>query len=262
MGRLLDDLYSLQLKNFKTDKLFGVLPIGSSLDELLIDMVENAELKKSYEGLIDTLKNDEIEATLEETIAVANYWADQFEKAERIQAIAEEYMTLYDAGWENYSEEERLDILNEYATQIGTILNEIEGEKQKEAQISVDWDINDPEYSTDTNQEDENGSAAWFMTNGMVNGQIYVNYEKTNDSSSDLEFVLETVTHEVRHLYQGQAYYEGDRFGVPESIEDEWKISDKKEDDKEDGKEFDYWSYWRKPREMDARAFASVSQAY
>lgn len=248
---LLNNLYDLNPKNFKTSEKILFVPIGSSLEKLLINMVDDEKLKQSYKSMVDNLNDDNISLSLIECIEVANYWADQFDKSEKIQTIAEEYMELYNEKWKEYSEEEKLSIINKYAIDIGTILNEKGKKRTKQAKIQVDWNVNNPDYVNDENSKYERGKTGAIEVTGEVNGMIYINYEWTNKSSTGFEMILNVVTHEVRHTYQGQVFYTQQKWDVPESIANKWSFDKEAETD-----------YWRRYWEIDARGFAAISEVF
>ncbi len=251
IAQLLEELYALNPRDFKTDEKFLFIPVGSSLESLLIKMTDDEKLKQSYESMIDKLNHDEIDTTLAECIAVANYWAEQFEKAEKVQTIVDNYMELHNENWKEYSEDEKLTIINNYATEIGTILNEKGDKKVRQAKIEVNWDINDPDYIKDENGDLEHGEMSDFEISGEVNGNIYINLDWANQSTTNFEAILHTVTHEVRHAYQGQAFYRQQEFNVPEEVANNWHF------DKEIEPE-----YWSRPWEIDARGFSAISQMF
>lgn len=249
---IVEDLYNLNPKDFRTKKDFLFIPRGSSLEDVLIDMVENEELKKSYQTMIEDLDYDEIDSSLLETMEIADYWAQQFEEAAQIRVIAKQYTDLYEEGWKELTADEKLVILNNYALEIGEVLDEkrwYEFWGHKPIVVSVDWDVNDPNYNIKDNENED--EVAGYSAPLSRNGCIYINYEaKENESLYDFSFLLDIVTHETRHLYQGQAKLDMEKFGLPNIIGNEWNFVIKTEDD-----------YWLRKWEVDARAFAAITQA-
>ncbi len=226
---ILEDLYNLNPKDFRTKKDFLFIPRGSSLEDVLIDMVENEKLKKSYQTMIEDLDYDEIDSSLLETIEIANYWAQQFEEAAQIRVIAKQYTDLYEEGWKELTADEKLVILNNYALDIGEVLDEkrwYEFWGHKPIVVSVDWDVNNP-YVDMVEKADEYKDVAGNSYPLLREGNIYINQRaQGNDSLYDFAFVLDTVTHETRHLYQGQARYDREKFGLPEVIGSEWHFDE------------------------------------
>lgn len=246
MGALIESLYDLQPKNFKTEKSFFSFEKEYSLEELLIEMEENAELKKSYESMINDLDTDTIDVSLKESIELADYWANQFEQAKEISQIAKKYTDEHKDEWENYTDEKKLEVLEEYAIEIGAVMydgNVFEELFNKSVADSVSWDTDD---QNERSQEDIE-KARGYTYPLSLDGYIYINQNaKTSTNEYDFDSLLETVTHETRHLYQGYAYKE-DCFDVPESLKNDWNmrryIADK---------------YWTSLWEVDARAYAAI----
>lgn len=215
-------------------------------------MVENEKLKNSYQTMIDELDNDEIDSSILETIEIANYWTQQFEEAAQIRIIAQNYTALYEENWNDYTADEKMVILNDYAVEIGQVLDEKRWYEfcwHKPIVVSVDWDINDPNYQAKDNENED--KVAGYSAPMSRNGCIYINYEALeNESLYDFSFLLKTVTHETRHLYRGQAKFDMEKFGLPEVIGSEWHFDENIKPD-----------YWLQPWEIDARAFAAITQA-
>lgn len=248
MDPVMQELYDLNPKNFRTEENFLLFPRGSSLQDLLLDIVSTEALKESYASMIKDLDTDKPDAKFVETIETAEYWMVQFEKAAEIRDLASSFLAEHEANWENYSDDEKLTLLNEYAHQVGDVLDEkrwydIEWINNRSSVTSVDWNINDP------NPAGQASDAYGFTYPTSRNGRIYVNSDATtNTDKYNLSFLLNTVTHEARHQNQGQADYDPDRYNLPESDQTEF---------------FDdvtYPDYWTQPWEIDARAFADITQ--
>lgn len=217
---------------------------GSSLQNLLLEMVDGEALRQSYEAMIAELDTDEPSETFVEEIETANYWSVQFEKAATIRDIANEFLEKHEDEWENYSADEKITRLNEYAHQIGDVLDEkrwYDFCENTNTVVAVRWNVDAPNYSA---------SVAYGYTYPEArDGYVYINSDAVTDTDQyTLPFVLDTVTHETRHQYQGQAHHSPGRFNLPEDCQTEWFDWNK------------YKKYWIRPWEIDARAFAALTQ--
>lgn len=244
MGTVMEALYELSPENFRTKKDFLFFKCGSSLQNLLLEMVDSEVLRQSYEAMITELDTDEPSENFIEEIETANYWSVQFEKAAKIRDIANEFLAQHENEWENYSADEKITRLNEYAHQIGDVLDEkrwYDFFGNTNTIVAVRWDVNDPNYRPRTTYG--------YTYSQSRDGYVYINFEAATDTAKyTLPFVLDTVTHETRHQYQGQAHHSPERFNLPEDCQTKWFDRNKYED------------YWRRPWEIDARAFAATTQ--
>lgn len=245
MNNVLQALYELNPKDFRTKKDFLFFKCGYSIQELLIDAVEVEELKSSYNSLIEDLDCDEMEDSFIETFKTANYWDEQFVEMNQISQIAENYLVSYSGEWETYSSDEKLLILNQYALDISEVMEE-EGKYgigDNSIIVSVKWNVDDPNYDPQSN-------AFAYTYASSRDGIIYLNEEaRTNTDLYNMSFLLETVTHEARHQYQGHAKYEPEQYSLPTNLGNDWLN--------------DYnIKYWERPWEIDARGYAAISQGY
>ena len=74
---VLQSLYDLSPKEFRTKGDFLFVSRGSSLQELLVDMVDTKDLRDSYNAMIDNLDKDEVSEDLNETINIVNIPTDE-----------------------------------------------------------------------------------------------------------------------------------------------------------------------------------------
>lgn len=243
---VLEKVYEVNPKDFRTKNNFLFIPCGNSMEELLIGMVSVESLKESYKTMIDSIDDDVIENDLVEVFETADYWARQYELAAEIREIHNEYIEAYANEWVTLPADKRLSILNEYAVKVGKVIDERNWFTRlfsHELISKVEWSINDPNYNSE--------STAYAYTRSLSrDGKIYINSDAiTNTTKYDLEFLLNTVTHETRHQYQGQAKYRPKTFEIPTTITDNWL--------------HDYSiEYYIRPWEIDARAFAALSLSY
>lgn len=248
MDPIMQSVYDLNPKDFRTEKNFLFFSRGSSLQDVLLDMVNTEELKVSFASMIGELDNDKPDTLLVEVVSTANYWMVQFEKASEIRSIATDFLAEHEKNWAGYTSERKLELLNEYGLQVGDVLDEhrwYDFFGGKDTVTSIDWNIDD------TNPHGKSSTAYGYTYAESRNGKIYINFEATtNTDMYSLPFLLDTITHESRHQNQGQSHNDPKRFNLPKYNQTEWFDRIKYPDEK----------YWIRPWEIDARAFSALTQ--
>lgn len=243
---LIEEVYELDPKDFRTQRDFLIFSCGNSLEEVLVEMISTEELEESYTTMIKNLNEDFIEEDLLDAFQVADYWKEQYGLAGEIREIHSRYVKSYKEEWENLSPEGKLAVLNEYAVEIGVVLDKrswITRVVDHEIIVEVNWNIKDPRA--------EGYQTAYAYTYSRSrDGLIYLNVDAMTDTSKyDLEFLLNVITHETRHQYQGQAKYDANTFEIPTIITDTWWAEENT-------------NYYTRPWEIDARAFAAITSSY
>ncbi len=239
---VMEDFYELDPKDFRTEKPFLWIERGDSLEELLVETINDSVAKKSYKALVKTLNNDKPDASLKDIIEDANYWAAEFAKAVDARELADDFITEHSKKWDSYSGDEKLEALNDYAGELGDLFDKnrwydfLSG--RDDLITEVRWFTDDPNYSP--------SDAYGYTYSTRADGIVYLNdnFKNSIDSIYDLSKVVTTVTHECQHQYQGHAVSE-DRFNLPSDLTKTWTFDQKK-----------YPDYWTRPWEIDARAWA------
>lgn len=175
---------------------------------------------KEVSGEVTEIHNDE----------GIEYSADEIERANKVSDVMGEVFTdEVISNWENLSDTEKINYLNEYLDKAGEALG-----------IEVgDVIIEDLQAKY--------GEGTMGMNNG--DGNVYIDISRIND----LEDLLDTTTHEMRHQFQTEVIANPDAFpGISEDTVAEWEY--------EFGNyiepQYDYEGYYNQAIEADARAFA------
>lgn len=136
------------------------------------------------------------------------------------------------ANWDNLSLFERADLINEYYARAGEALG-IHNTKVIFEEIP---------------------SEPGIITNGYNNGDgsLHINIELLKDPSQ-LEQILETTTHEMRHQFQTEAVANPERFpDIPQDVLDTWNYEFHNYIDGS----YSFEDYYNQAIECDARDFA------
>lgn len=245
-SQVMEDVYNLDPKDFSMLEKNHVW--ASSLQDLVLGIVNVSSARASYETLVATLDCDKPDATLAEVMKDSNYWAVEFEKTNKIRAYATEFYNKYVAKWDSYTDEEKLKLLNKYAKEIGKIIDNTDQFDFITGHIlirSVKFASSDPDY-------DPQKHSYGYTYAQSRNGIIYISdmFRNIDNPMFDLSFALTVVTHEARHQYQGQAFYNPKRYNLPKYEQTEWFNKKKYPDNK---------VYWELPWEIDARAYSCLT---
>lgn len=248
---VLQQSYDLNPESFRTEKDFFSIPRGESLQELISSVIVDETTKSKILAMIETLDGDEISQDLKDAIADARFWAEEFEKAEVISAIQQRFYEEHADEWDSLSKDERIELLEEYAIEIGRVLDEkqwYEFFRGNEILSDVRWHSENPESGSPT--------AFGYTYSARRDGIIYINddFATGNPPKYDFSKVINTVTHETRHQYQNQVVHNTERFDTPSSIVSRL--------DRDNAINTGSPTYWEKPIEVDARGFAALCSFY
>lgn len=238
---VINAVYDLNPKDFKVKR--GIFGWGKAdtLEDLLIDTIQDTSLKEAFEKQCKNLDEDEVSAGLKEALKEAKFWEKEFEKAREIEAIAQTFYDKYSAQWDSMTQAEQIDALKKYSTQISDIMDARKWYEpfRKHIVFDVQWATQDTYGS--------GSSGAYGYTYSSQPGIIYINdsFGTGNPPQFDLQKLINTVTHETRHQYQTEAVNNPDRFNVPTNMQTDWS-----------SRPIDYWT---RPIEIDARAFAGMA---
>lgn len=250
---VINDAYDLSPKNFRTKDNFLFVKRGSSLEDLILSTMTDDQLKKDFKEKSKNLNKDKPDKDIVDALNDAKFWAKEFEKASAIRDLQQEFLNEHAAEWDNLSVDEKKKLMEEYAVSVGKALDEkgfwdwFRGDPIAK---KVKWFTQDGE--TPTPAYDPNNpptSLTWGYTySKRKDGKIYMNdaFGPSDPMVFDINKMLNTTTHEVRHQYQQQAVSHPNRFGSA-SIVDKWKLKNQGTD------------YYIKPIEIDARAFAALA---
>lgn len=243
---LMQDVYDLSPKDFRTESNLLMFETGASLESLLLNTFTNSTLKNDYINQVKMLDEDVPVQDFKDTIQDAKYWQKEFEKADEIHLIADEFFAEHDATWENKTKDEKKELLNEYCIEIGRVMDE-----KKWSELFRGNQIGQQLYWI---SEDINGNTAstayGFTYPESCDGKVYISdsFGIGGSPEYDLEKVLNTVTHETRHQFQAFAVDNSDRYDLPIELQTNWTMKYNKA-----------IKYWFKPIEIDARAFAALA---
>lgn len=250
LNGVLSDVYGLDPKDIKVNKKFlGFIPYaGDNLWELISDVINDETLKNDLLDKFEELDSDEISDEFQQIIVNANYWAGEFDKAEKIRNLQQDFLDQYEENWLNMTPEERKKVLNEYAVKVGRCYDDPKRWRIPKKIVSgLEVDSEDDGYG-------------YTYSRSPTNNRIYVSGAFMDSDNSELlsynlQKALNTVNHESRHQYQGEAaYLNPQRYNLPSNIKDEWNQAF-------DGYKDPGYDYWRSPIEVDARAIAALASA-
>lgn len=204
----------------------------SSLTDLISATMMDDDLKKDFLDKADKLDDDILPEKLTELTKEAYFWEQEYRKATICQEIAENIFTeQVRKDWDNMSEADRKKIIEEYVESIGTVLGD--GENI----------ITGITYDSNSLGEASPSTMAIKINPGFV---------KEPEGNYSVDKVIDTLTHEVRHVSQYDKRENPEKYDVPASIETDWKLPSAASNQ-------DYSDYYKHPREEDAKAFAALS---
>ena len=153
---------------------------------------------------------------------------------EECRKVADEIFTqeVID-NWPNMTPEERKALITKYAKAIGKILG-----NGKSLIKKVEFDANAYGVSY--------GNGTIKINPGFING---------NSNKYNLNKLLDTVTHEVKHEHQSDVIKNPEKYNAPQLVVDSWSTPYPERNP--DGSFKDYNEYWNHPKETDARAVGS-----
>lgn len=244
-----NSIYAVDPKDFRTKKPILWFERGNSLENLLINTITDSSAKASYESLVKTLNEDKLDSSLHETIDDANFWEEEYKKANRIRNLVIENQEKYGDKWDSLSSKERLKILSNYCVEVGDIMTGRQWHNifTDHLSSSVKWLEDDPNFDA---TKDYKGTYGWTYSTSKTNNNIYINsnFGIGDPPQFNLAKALNTVTHETRHKYQGAAYNYPEKYNWDIPLNSKW---------------FDtklYPDYPTRPWEVDARAYAGLIQ--
>lgn len=235
------DLNPSEIK-VKTGSFLG-MSLNSSLIKLLMTTHIDDSLKEDFEKKYKTLDRDIPSSTLKDAIKETLFWEKEFKKSAVCQTIAEEVFTEDVRGaWDTMTRDERRDIIETYADRIG---RELYGERNW-------WDKFWGNHPSVVKKVDYNADG-FGVSHG--DGTIAINERFVSDSKKNysVDKVIDTLTHEIRHEYQAEVKGNPEKYGVPDSLLNEWNQP-------YIGSKSGYLSYYQQPVEADAKAFAALSR--
>lgn len=244
MSETAQQSYDLNPSDIKVNtKSFLGISLKSTLIKLLYTTYLDDKLKEDFEKQFKALDKDVPSSTLKDAIKEANFWKKEFEKSAACQKIAEDVFTdEVRSAWNAMSENERKEILEEYANRIG---RELHGERTW-------WD---KFWGNNPSVVKKVGYNASGFGVSHENGKIEINDDFVLDPKKNysVDKVIDTLTHEIRHEYQAEVKRNPKKYGVPDSLLNEWKQPYIPSSP-------NYSAYYQQPVEEDAKAFAALSR--
>ena len=242
MSQVLERIYALNPKDIKvTTGHAPSKPTTVSLEELISSTITDKALRNDFLNRCKALDQDVISDTLRDVIKEAVFWQREFQKASDCARIANEiFNDEVREKWPNMTSKERKQLATEYVNRIGIELKERNW-----------WD----------EHWDNDRSVVTILTFGLEEGygrcnfvirkvELYPDFVNNPTGNYSLDNMIETLTHEVRHAYQGDVRMHPDRYGIPVALLNEWKQKYILPQD-------DYTGYYSQPVEYDARAFTA-----
>ena len=231
LGQVAQAAYNLNPSKIKLKKGFlGAMGLGTSLTSAMKAVITDPALQKSFLDKVKDLDEDQPSATLTEAIDIANFWKTEFKKMEECRKVADEIFTqdVID-DWPNMTPKQRKALITKYAKAIGKILGDGKSLIKK-----VEFDAN-----------------GYGVSYG--NGTIKINSEFINGNSNkyNLNKLLDTVTHEVKHEHQSDVIKNPEKYNAPQSVVDSWSTPYV-------SASVNYTGYWNHPKESDARAVGAM----
>lgn len=247
MSNLASDLIALNPSDYKYVKSkFLWFKNYMSLTDLISSTMDDEDLKNSFDELSKQLDEDTASIELARDIEEAQYWKEQFEMAEAIDAKTDEIFTPeVRARWESMTEDERKEYVQLFKDELGKIYG--------------DGDNLVPDDVTFT----ESGYGCAYGDNHIGINPAFV---VAPVGMYSIDKMIDTMTHEMRHRYQDITSSDSD-YDMSENIRDEWQLPYRASDDKsatytdDSGTTYTgYDAYYHQPVEEDAKAFAAVAQ--
>jgi hypothetical protein len=245
LEHVMETVYDLKPENFRVRKDGLFASSGQSLKTLLLSITADEEIRKAFLEQIEMLEDSEPDYSMQVAIAEAKYWIAEFEKAEDIHLLAQDFIDKNERDWPSKTPEERKALLQEYAISAGEVMDNPKWYDffgfHKPIVRAVAWISEDPNAGGST-------TAYGYTYAQSRNGIVYLNdsFGTGDPAEFDMHKALNTVTHETRHQYQAAADVDTTRYNTPESLSEAWFNSK-------------YKDYWKKPIEVDARAFAGLA---
>ncbi len=209
-----------------------------SLNDIISSTMTDQTLKTSFENLAKQLDEDTVSLDLEQAIAEAEFWQNEFELAEKVGDVTDEIFTPeVREAWPTMSEDERKKYIEEFKNKLWETLG-VEGVDYENLYVTYTETI----YIACAYTDNHIGIRPQFLTES---GGMY-----------SLDDLINSMTHEVRHRYQ-RINAKNDDLGFPENIKYGWTLPavDFRNDPTKN-----YWDYYVSPVEADAKAFAALSQ--
>lgn len=244
LENIIENAYDLDPKDFKVikGKILGFINKQETLQSLMSDTFDYSMLKIAFIKKANDLNYDKPSRDMKKTIKAAKFWDKEFDKADKIQVVAREFIDTNASVWKELTAEERRELLTDYCIKIGLIMDENETQDSSrglKVGKNVEW----------ISESFSKNSDAYGLTYSMFfDGIVFLN-DKFGESEPryfDIYNAVNIVTHETRHHFQQVSYTEFKRYDMPIDIVIDLKSKSE--------------SYWRKPIEIDARAFAGLVQ--
>ncbi|WP_321388656.1 hypothetical protein [uncultured Enterococcus sp.] len=226
----------------KTGTQFFFFDKNTSLTDLISSTITDDELKADFQEKAKNLDKDKLSDTLQEDIKEARFWKDEFIKAEDCRKVAEEVFTPeVRAGWDSMSAAERKEIIENYVDQLSKVLGD--GSKIHDKVV----------YDADGYGYASNPSKFLFWWTGSRTVSINPEFVDDPQKNYSVDKVIDTLTHETRHIYQNEVRENPGKYNAPELVIDDWSAEYIQAKD-------DYRNYYQQSVEEDAKAFAALAR--
>lgn len=243
MSETVQSAYELDPSNItvNTDKI-GSLDEKNSLTNLIGSTIIDDELKADFEKKAKNLDDDKLSDTLDQDIQEARFWKDEFIKAEECKKVAEEIFTPeVRANWNSMTAEERKAIIEKYVNQLSEVLGD--GSKIHD---KIDYDAEGYGYASSP-------YTVLFWEFGSRTVSINPDCVDNPQKNYSVDKVIDTLTHETRHIYQYEVCEDPEKYNAPDLVVDDWSAE---YIDSEDN----YRQYYHQSVEEDAKAFAALAR--
>ncbi len=217
------------------------------MQSIISSSIIDEQLKEQFDNSVASLDGDSIGVNLSQAIQESEYWEKEYIKAHQCTEIANEIFTEeVRVNWESLTVDERIILATQYEEAVWRLMSE-------------QWDVSVVPLTF----SDELGGA-------QSDGTIYVHMEYVTNPIEDknLDMLIQTITHEVRHQYQrGVAdmgfwgEYVDPEIDSPGNVYWNWRDSINNyinQNDPNESKE----AYYAQSVEIDARAYAALATMY
>jgi hypothetical protein len=208
------------------------IPLNISLTKIIKSSIIDEDLKKDFKNKYKKLDRDKPSTSLKDSIKNAYFWENEYEKSNECQKIAADIFTpKVCKEWPNLTENKKKDIIEQYVNKIGNILG-------SGTQI-----VKEIKYDAD--------GFGYASPNGTVS--INDDFVTTSNKNYSVDKMIDTLTHETRHVYQFEVKDNPKKYGVSNITLKKWEkpyVSSSK----------NYNKYYEQEVEKDARSFAALSK--
>ncbi len=208
-----------------------------SLSNVFSQCIVDEELKTEFNDRCLRLNDDIVSFKSENANIEAEFWAKEYEKAELCSVAANKIFTEeIREGWYELDDESKLKLVNRYKTEVAIILSE-----------------GNPIYGISV----EFIEADMGVYGHSQGDRIELNNDFIDDPHLlyDVDKLIDNITHEMRHQYQGWVSSAPDMYGATEGIADDFNIDNYKDS----GEVKVYSEYYTQEMEIDSKGFAALT---